>query len=278
MEYYVISNNLNFLKDIQNILFTLLSNDYILKYNRYKLLQEFDSWDKIKNNINDVDYILNDFISIAKFLNEELFIALKQLVGNDNFGEKLHWLFTEINKNLAKRQKNALIERFKNIMTKKYKDGIYKISNQSINIKDLYSKLSRILSLIVRLNENYTSRYLQDSEYFKPLSIDINIIINQIDIAKTEIQSNLNIPENFKKELISHIDNITLELKKNTPVWKNIIGALVITAALISGIADLPNAIKNINDAIKYIIGVSSTTKQLDHQYYEAKKYLDGSI
>ena len=42
-----------------------------------------------------------------------------------------------------------------------------------------------------------------------------------------------------------------------TPSWSKIVGALVIVAAITSGMADAPNAAKNIKDAIEYILGTS---------------------
>ena len=60
-----------------------------------------------------------------------------------------------------------------------------------------------------------------------------------------------------KQKLIIYIKETRTEVIKESTIWKSAIGALVITAAIISGIADAYGAYKNINKAITHIMGSS---------------------
>lgn len=52
------------------------------------------------------------------------------------------------------------------------------------------------------------------------------------------------------------------ELTKPDPSWKIIIGALVVVAALTSGVADASQAFENVNSAINYILKHSDVPHQ----------------
>ena len=57
------------------------------------------------------------------------------------------------------------------------------------------------------------------------------------------------------------LQSYLLEAKKEalsaSPSWSKIVGALVIVAAVTSGLADAPGAAKTIKDAIEYVLGTS---------------------
>lgn len=60
-----------------------------------------------------------------------------------------------------------------------------------------------------------------------------------------------------KKQLIEYLYKAKSEFSEKSPSWSKIVGALMIAAAITSGIADAPGAFKNIDTAIKYILGTS---------------------
>jgi hypothetical protein len=57
--------------------------------------------------------------------------------------------------------------------------------------------------------------------------------------------------------LLETLDNTKVELAKINPSWKKIVGALVIVATLLGGLADTPQAYENVSKAIQYILGAS---------------------
>lgn len=71
------------------------------------------------------------------------------------------------------------------------------------------------------------------------------------------IIQNASLAADDKKQLLEYLEHTKLELAETNPSWKKIVGALVIVAALLSGLADAPQAYENVSKAIQHILGTS---------------------
>jgi hypothetical protein len=97
----------------------------------------------------------------------------------------------------------------------------------------------------------------QDDDIFKPSNVNIEIVAEFIEAAITSLPNSEALSKSDVVRLTAYLESAKNELASDKPSWKDIIGALVIAAALLGGIADAPQALSNVNNAIKYIIGPS---------------------
>ena len=104
---------------------------------------------------------------------------------------------------------------------------------------------------------NLLSRVASDDEIFKPSNVIPDRVIDLIDTALAEMEHVSSIPPFERGRIQGYLHEAKKEALSPNPSWSKVIGALVIVAAITSGLADAPNAAKNIKDAIEYILGTS---------------------
>ena len=96
-----------------------------------------------------------------------------------------------------------------------------------------------------------------DDEVFKPSNVHPDRVVQLIDDALLQIEA----VTTLAPEEVLRLKNYLVEAKKEAlsskPSWARIIGALVIVAAITSGLADAPGAAKTVKEAIEYILGTS---------------------
>lgn len=135
-------------------------------------------------------------------------------------------------------------------------------SSSEISMEGVLSAITRIKSLLALISNELNERHESDDEIFKPSNINITHITVEIDAAITNINQSDGLGGEERKKLIEYLDEAKAELAKKEPSWRKVIGALVISAALLGGVAVAPQAVDNINKAITYILGTSIPYRQ----------------
>lgn len=130
-------------------------------------------------------------------------------------------------------------------------------SEEVIPIQRLLIAIGRLKNLVSISQDVYIHQWSHDSDVFKPSNLDDEKIINYIEEAIMCIETESPLSKEDKKQLIEYLYKAKSEFSENRPSWNKIVGALVIAAAIISGIADSSGAMENIDTAIKYILGTS---------------------
>ena len=117
--------------------------------------------------------------------------------------------------------------------------------------------LNRLIPLAKEAGDVYEGKKVGESSVFIPININIeNInvhIVNALDI----VSSSSDIGPDTKTTLIEYLEDIRFELTKKTPLWRKVVGGLVIVAAILGGIAVAPQAVENVQKAIHELIGPS---------------------
>lgn len=126
-----------------------------------------------------------------------------------------------------------------------------------IPIRRMLRDIDRLIPFIDNLQETYYSRLYNDEEVFKPSNINVSEVRVFIDKAAFEISNNTFINSETRSRLDNYLKEANAELAKPAPAWKKIVGALVIISAILGGISVAPEALANINSAVKYILGTS---------------------
>lgn len=117
--------------------------------------------------------------------------------------------------------------------------------------------LEKLRSLARRASTLRLAKEESDDEIFKPSNVSSDRVVELIDTALEQIQSSTSIAPEEVARLKVYLSEARVEAQSDKPSWSKIVGALVIVAAVTSGLADAPGAAKTVRDTIEYILGVS---------------------
>jgi len=123
----------------------------------------------------------------------------------------------------------------------------------TLSLGKTYGPLDQLITLLKQLDQAVREPAVYDDAIFAPSRLNVTFVVNLLDQASGELRGSL-IEEESKRQLLAYIEEARRELKRPRPSWGKVIGALVITATLISGTADLPKAVETLQEAVRYIM------------------------
>jgi hypothetical protein len=100
-----------------------------------------------------------------------------------------------------------------------------------INLEKLRSLCRRASSLLRAKEES-------DDEVFKPSNVRSDRVVELIDVALTQIRASASLGPEEIERLEAYLSEARSEAQAEKPSWSKIVGALVIVAAVTSGLAD----------------------------------------
>lgn len=128
---------------------------------------------------------------------------------------------------------------------------------EAVSLHKTIINLGRLRGITTVFYDHLSNRENSDDEVFKPSNVKPDRVVDLIDTALTEIELLSSISPSERARIEGYLHEAKKEALSSSPSWSKIVGALVIVAAITSGLADAPNAAKNIKDAIEYILGTS---------------------
>lgn len=128
---------------------------------------------------------------------------------------------------------------------------------EAISLHKTIINLGRLRGITTVFYDHLSNLESSDDEVFKPSNVKPNRVVDFIDTALTEIELLSSISPSERGRIEGYLHEAKKEALSPSPSWSKIVGALVIVAAITSGLADAPNAAKSIKDAIEYILGTS---------------------
>lgn len=117
--------------------------------------------------------------------------------------------------------------------------------------------LEKLRALARRTSARLRVKEQGDDEVFKPSNVRAERVIELIDAAIAQIEGSSSLAPEESERLRTYLSEARSEAHAEKPSWTKIVGALVIVAAVTSGLADAPGAAKTVRDAIEYILGTS---------------------
>jgi len=154
--------------------------------------------------------------------------------------------------------------------------GIF-FTDFDVSLSEILVGLSRLIPLTEEVLQAYNKKKLGDDEVFKPANIDIDSIHLYVQNTIGIVKENPGLGPDTKEKLLEYLEDIRLELAKETPKWKTIVGALVIVSTILGGLAVAPQAIENIQNAVTEILG-TSIEKRYPHSVPERETALPNLI
>ena len=219
-------------------------------------------------DVKDVQPVLDEFSSklatcvrVAPIIDKAIDDRISDLLSESNV-EDLVTQFS-VRLKLAKRKRLRTIPRgiasfvysFRSVWLKLGAPSLF--SDNKIPLESVLASLSRLRLLVNLLAKEYLRKKAGDDEIFTPSNIDITLVSIQIELAIKNLNMSSEIGASEKDRLIAYLNEAKTELAEESPAWKNVVGALIICATLLSGVAAAPQAIDNLNIAIKHILGTS---------------------
>ncbi|MBU2889019.1 hypothetical protein [Celeribacter halophilus] len=129
--------------------------------------------------------------------------------------------------------------------------------NGSLPIRQMLVDLDRIIPIAQSIAKTYWRRISEDDEIFKPSGIDIEEVKRFIDSAIQAISESSDLDLVQREKLMEYLTEANSELAEGTPVWRKIVGALVIVSTVLAGLAAAPEALENVERAYRHILGTS---------------------
>ena len=223
---------------------------------------QWSSFEAIQETLPNFEAKIYEFLAFLRPVNKQLFEKVQELLQEAKLAESIASIQVSLRIAAERRSlgvKGELINTF--LFHFPYISNMFRkrrlFSEEVVSIQKILVALGRLKNLITLAAENYIRRWSRDSDVFRPSNLDEEKIINHIEIAIAELEQNAALPEDEKKQLTEYLYKAKSELAEDRPSWNKVIGALVIAAAITSGIAAAPQAYENIDAAIKYILGTS---------------------
>lgn len=129
--------------------------------------------------------------------------------------------------------------------------------NEPVSLHKTIVNLGRLRGLTAVFSDWMFNRAVSDDEVFKPSNVNPDRVVLLIDAALAELESLGSLSDTDRERIEGYLHEAKREALSSRPSWAKIVGALVIVAAITSGLADAPGAAKNIKDAIEYILGTA---------------------
>lgn len=129
--------------------------------------------------------------------------------------------------------------------------------DEPVSLHKTIINLGRLRGLTHVFSDLLSKREISDDEIFKPSNVKPDRVIDLIDTALEEIERLSSLSPSERVRVQGYLHEAKKEALSSNPSWPKLLGALVIVAAITSGLADAPNAAKNIKDALEYILGTS---------------------
>lgn len=204
---------------------------------------------------NEVAAQLIRLMRSAESFDPTMIESLKELVRTTNVQDALPKMgvMLRIAKNKKRRSRSLLdflLQRIDNRI-----DPFH--SGSETSIPKTLDAVSKLLPALKALEEIELNRQADDDPLVKPSRVDRTVVGNKIDAAIDAVTSAEGLDEMQRATLVRYLTEAKAETKKERPIWKKVIGALVITATVLQGIAAAPTAVSNLKEAVQYITNAS---------------------
>lgn len=227
-----------------------------------KRVSKWESYLKAAPHLKNFESKINEFEKFLRPVDKRLYEKLISLLNDSKLLESISGIEVSLRIASARQKLSAGSEIASGLMFHlPYISNLFRrkklFSEDVIPIQKLIVALGRLSSLISIAGDTYIRQWNHDSDVFKPANLDSETIISLIESAISDIETKSNLSTDEKKQLIEYLYKAKSELAEERPSWNKVVGALVIAAAITSGISDASGAYHNIDAAIKYILGTS---------------------
>lgn len=227
-----------------------------------KRVSTWESYERAIPHLKDFETKVHEFQKFLRPISKLLFERVESLITESNLVESIIGIEVSLRISAQRQQvsfssdlANTLLFQLPYISNLIRRRKLF--SEEVIPIQKLLISLGRLKNLIAMAQDEYNHQWSHDSEVFKPSNLDNEKIITFVEEAILKIEKGTSLSKEDRKQFVEYLYKAKSEFSEDRPSWNKIVGALVIAAAITSGIADSSGAFENIDAAIKYILGTS---------------------
>lgn len=263
MDWYDLREFREQLLHLRSFLFEVASNTDRLSFDGLRSLRKLNGYEEALSTLPEIETKLLGCERLAAFLDTEIATRVAQISDKSaliafapemrltfELSEKERFHFTILS------ALRSNIASFGRPFGFTIAENPFDVSG-TLPLRKMIIEIDRLLPLLLRLEDLHYSRISNDEEIFKPSNVNIVDIRVFIDKAIISIERNQDIDATTRKKLAEYLSEAKAELGKDNPAWKKLVGALVIVSAILGGVAIAPEALANVNSAVKYILGTS---------------------
>ena len=275
--WWEIHNFADNIEKIEELLFDIAARDDELKAFGLRYVLGKINFENSRDAFHNFSANLANSVRIAAISNRTIHERLNRLLELSKLEDLLSQLDVRIK--IAERERPSPIAQgyaaYAFLFRRYIKFGSTSLfTDNTIPLESVLASLSRLRTLIRQLEQDQYRKKASDDEIFKPSNVNIDLIVTQIESAIEHINNSEKINQSEKARLILYLDEARAELAEDSTAWKKVVGALIICATLLSGVAAAPQAIENLDVAIKHILG-TSVQKTMPNLLPEVKKETD---
>lgn len=248
------------LEKLETLLYEIASREDEIEVFGLSIVLKKIGIDKVRSVFDDFSSNVDKCVRMAPLIDRSISERLNALLNETGIEDLISQLYVRL-KIAEGKHPRLLVRDFPRLVS--YINRLLKIRSASlfpdktVQLEGVLASLARLRTLAKSLVAEHFRRTAGDDEIFTPSNININFVVIQIDTAIEKLTSSSDIGPSEKERLIKYLVEAKAELAEDSPAWKKVIGALIISATLLSGIAAAPQAIENLNTAIVHILGTS---------------------
>ncbi len=262
MEWYEIDGFKKRIAEIEQFLIEIAANEERIAFNGFRFALSLPAADSAIKSLSTFNEDFSSLRRLMQRIDKSYADELNQLEGNGKVVEEVALIELQIRMAMARTTATSgisaaskvfsLIPFLSKVTPTK---GIF--GETQISLQRTIINLGRMKSIVGMFSDYVTNRRVDDDEVFKPSNISAERVVDLIDKALVELEASASLPAKELLRLQSYLLEAKKEVLSAKPSWSKIIGALVIVAAVTSGLADAPGAAKTIKEAIEYVLGTS---------------------
>ncbi len=227
-----------------------------------KRVSEWESYIEAATIIDDFEVDILEIEDLAKHIDKDIFNQISNLKNTSKIIDELTTISVQLSVLTNKKSLSTGGDILNNILFQlPYLSGMFKhrqlFHKEQISIQKTLVSLTRLGSLVKRLQKIYRKASDLDDEIFKPSKINSDVLIDCIDNAILSLENTTSVSSVDKERLIEYLIATKVEVSGDKPNWNKAVGALVIVATLLGGVAVAPQAYNNVTQAIQHILGTS---------------------
>ena len=235
--------------------------DEVLTFGIRRAIQ-WESFENIQEILPIFESRILEFLVFARPIDKKIHDGAQELVNSSKLAESIASIQVSLKIASERRSIGVKGELFNSLIFHlPYFSNLIRrrrlFAEEVVSIQKILVALGRLRNYVKMLGDIYIRRWMDDSEIFRPSNLDEEKIIEHIEAAIQDIEKNSALPRDEREQLIEYLYKAKCEISEKRPSWNKIVGALVIVATLTGGIATAPQAYKNIDEAIQYILGTS---------------------
>ncbi|HBG31458.1 MAG TPA: hypothetical protein DDW98_12655 [Gammaproteobacteria bacterium] len=259
MELYELGQFSDRIEQIESFLIRVAAaEEYLLSYG----LRHAQRLEGYEDAIVGMRAFQEDFASFRRYmarLDRELSQQVNYLDSDAKLPEQMSLLQLNLQMHALKKPQPAATALAQVALVIPYLSQIFQrkplFKSEDVSLQKVIVNLGRLRGLVKIARESLSWHEYADDEVLKPSNISSDRVIAFIETAEIQISELLSIPPQQRERILGYLQEAKREAASNRPSWSKIVGALVIVAAITSGLADAPAASRTLQDVIEYILG-----------------------